>query len=180
MSSAAAASRLPLRTPRSPRPLSLRGWWHRLSILGTLAVLLVFPWVTTTGCEGTSPPVTWTGYGLLADGLRQKPVLWLGPVLLLASAALVAAAARAAAREKPRFFAHLAAALCAVIGVGGTVVALLLPTVADVATPHAAYALGVAALLTFFADALVRCGVGAREWWVVRHKPRRAALRARN
>src|SRR4051812_31364535 len=103
MSSAAAAVtrarslftiRNPMSALRDPRPRSLRGLWHRASMLGTLALLLFLPWLSSRGCEGDQTPTPYSGYELLQHSIHDD-VLWVfAPVALLIAAQLPYAASR--------------------------------------------------------------------------------------
>ena len=149
-------------------PLSTRGWWHRASMLGTFVVLLAFPWVTTTGCEGKSTPTTWYGFELLHSTWTSSDWPYaLGPLVLALSCACAFAATRT--RGGRRLLCQVAGLVTAVVGVFATFVAVALPTVADVERQHAACALGLAALLGMVADAFARAVIGSREWWLARH-----------
>ncbi|HEY4222753.1 MAG TPA: hypothetical protein VGO62_15460 [Myxococcota bacterium] len=164
MTSIAALSR---RLDDGPRAHSVRGGgWHRLSMLATLAVLTVFPWTTTTGCEGKSAPTHWTGVDLLSHALRDSPVGVLAPLGLFLVAALAFLAARWHAKR--RLVVQIAAVVIAAPSVFFTFVLFALPTAGDVEEHHAPFALGVALLLAFFLDAVVRLVLGVREWWLAR------------
>lgn len=172
MSSAAASTRVPVRVPAPPLPLSTRGAWLRLSMVASLALLSLLPWVTTTGCDGKAPPTTWTGYDLLQHSAHNDPVFLLGPALLVVAALACFALGRVQTPRR-RFIAQLAAFLAGTAGVSLTFLSYAVPTAADIETHHAAGAAGVAVLLAFFADCTGRMILGGREWWLARRRASR-------
>lgn len=172
MSSAAASTRVPVRVPAPPMPLSTRGAWLRLSMVASLALLSLLPWVTTTGCDGKSPPTTWTGYDLLQHSATNDPVFLLGPLFLVAAALACFALGRIQGPAR-RFCAQLATFLVGTAGVSLTFLSYAVPTAADTETHHAAGAAGIAVMLAFFADCTGRMVLGGREWWLARRHAKR-------
>ena len=175
MSSAAAATRVPVLVPPRAAPLSARGPWLRLSMLASLALLSLLPWVTTTGCEGKSAATTWTGYGLLSHSFHADPRFLLGPACLVVAALACFGIARVQSTSR-RLVAQAAAFVAGAVGVGLTFVAYVAPTATEVETHHAASAASIAVLLAFLADCVARLVLGAREAWLARRQRRAAAV----
>ena len=143
-------------------------------MLGSLAILLALPWVTTTGCDGDSAPVVHYGYALLTESLQSHAVFWIGPGGLVACA-LLGYVARAVFRSGRRALAQLAALACAVGGATYTFIALFAPTAGEHEEHHAAAFAGTGVLVLLIVDALVRLAAGVREHLRARRLRRRGA-----
>lgn len=141
--------------------------WLRLSYLGAIALMLVFPWLTTTGCDGDKQPVTYSGLELVTRSFTSEhnAVLALGPAVLLV-VALVAFAR--IARPGLRLAVDVVALVLSLGGLYATLLAIELPTVAEHTVHHPAAALSISLMLAFLVDGGARVFLSARELWRAR------------
>lgn len=161
-----AAITRPERAPEKT-PLSVRYAWHRVSMLGTLVVLLALPWMTSTGCSGDQSPVTETGFELFSSSVSETPGFLLAP-LALVLAALLGIVAQRIVRAGRRAWLSFAMLLLVTGGALFVFVGVEAPRVAEHVEHHFASYAGAGALIALILDALVRLVLGVREWWIDR------------
>jgi hypothetical protein len=142
-------------------------------MLGTLVALLALPWLTSTGCSGDKPPVTWSGYELMAISFGDEPLFLLAPLALLLSTLLLIVGPRIVSAGRRAWLSALMFALTAA-GSFFLLVAVEVPRAGDVVEHHFASFAGSGALIALVLEALVRLVLGVREWWLAR-RARRAA-----
>lgn len=156
--------------------MSVRHAWHRISLLGTLIVVLALPWLTSTGCGGDQAPTTFTGYELFVESLTKDALFGLAPIGLLLAALVGVAASVAPPRAGRRLLVTIAMFVVVTGASFFLFVAIEGPRVSDAVEHHFAAFAGTGALLALVLDASVRMGLGTREWWLVR-RARRARAR---
>jgi hypothetical protein len=151
------------------KPVSTKLPWLRLSLLGAFALCLVFPWLTSTGCEGDKPPSTYSGVELLSRTFADPHDLYfaIGPALLVASAFAALLTVKIAG-PRVRLAIDVAALAMSLVGVYGTFLAVELPVAGEKTVHHVASAFAVSMLLAFIADAGTRTVLAAREAWRAR------------
>lgn len=175
--SAAALSRVaPAPTPHADVPLSVRHPWHRISLLGTLVVVLALPWLTSTGCGGDQAPTTYTGYELFIETLTKSPVISLAPLALVIAAFIGVAASLVPPRAGRRLLLTTGMFVVVTSGSFFTFFAVEGPRVSEAVDHHFGAFAGTGALLALVLDAFVRLILGTREWWLVRRARRAASV----